>query len=407
LSRTGSLVKNAQTYCGFKWPAAKSRVRSGLQLHNSPIELPPERSNAPLWQTALLSGNPKHDPIRKPVSLKMVAERVGLSSAAVSRVLNGSPAAKSIPEATQERILAAARQLNYRPNLLARSLRRGRSHTIGVLVPEVSEGYATLVLAGLEQGLLQAGYFYYLISHHHRADVIEQSQAMLAERAVDGIIAIDTAFRGHRPLPTVTVSCPDMHESVTNIVLNHRRAAELAIDHLAGLGHRRIAVIKGQAFSSDTEPRWQAIQHAAAKASLKLNPDLVAQLEGDSPSHDPGYFAAQRLLASKTPFTALFAFNDVSAIGAIRAFREAGLRVPQDVSIVGFDDVQSAAFQNPGLTTVRQPLRTMGILAAEEILRQIATPTERHSSRRVVVDPELIVHESTCPPSPTKPPKTH
>jgi LacI family transcriptional regulator len=366
-----------------------------------------EPRQARLWQTSLVSGNAKHEPPHKPVSLKMVAEKVGLSSAAVSRVLNGSPAAKSIPKPTQERILEAARQLNYRPNLLARSLRRGTSHTVGVLVPEVSEGYATAVLAGLEQGLLQAGYFFYLISHHHRTELIERSQVMLAERAVDGIIAIDTALQQrHRQLPTVTISCPDKHESVTNIVLNHKRAAELAIDHLTGLGHRHIAVIKGQAFSSDTEARWQAIQHAAANANLKLSPELVAQLEGDSPSHDPGYFAAQRLLASKTHFTALFAFNDVSAIGAIRAFREAGLRVPQDVSVVGFDDVQSAAFQNPGLTTVRQPLRTMGILAAEAILRQIASPAERPSSRQVMVDPELVVRESTCPPSPKKPPKT-
>jgi len=335
----------------------------------------------------------------------MVAESVGLSSAAVSRVLNGSPAAKSIPKATQERILAAARKLNYRPNLLARSLRRGRSHTVGVLVPEVSEGYATLVLAGLEQGLLQAGYFYYLISHHHRVELIEQSQTMLVERAVDGIIAIDTALQKHPPLPTVTISCPDQHEWVTNIMLNHRRAAELAIDHLTGLGHRRIALIKGQSFSSDTEPRWQAIQHAAARARLRLDPELIAQLEGDSPSHEPGYFATQRLLASKAPFTALFTFNDVSAIGAIRALREAGLRVPQDVSIVGFDDVQSAAFQNPALTTVRQPLRTMGILAAEAIVRQIASPAERPPSRQVIVDPELVVRDSTCPPPPKRPAK--
>ena len=134
-----------------------------------------------------MSPNSKHIAAAKPVSLKVVAEQVGLSSAAVSRVLNGAPAAKSIPKATQERIFSAARQLNYRPNLLARSLRRGTSHTIGILVPEVSEGYATLVLAGLEQGLLQAGYFYYLISHHHRSEVIQHSQAMLAERAVDGI----------------------------------------------------------------------------------------------------------------------------------------------------------------------------------------------------------------------------
>lgn len=369
-------------------------------LYFQVIKLPMAR----LWETSLVTGTAKHD-VQKRISLKMVAEKVGLSTAAVSRVLNGSPAAKSIPAATQERILEAARQLNYRPNLLARSLRRGHSHTVGVLVPEVSEGYATLVLSGLEQGLLQARYFYYLVSHHHRDSLIEQSQIMLVERAVDGIVAIDTALQRIRPLPTVTISCPDKHEWVTNIVLNHKRAAELAIGHLTGLGHRHIALIKGQAFSSDTEPRWQAIQHAAAKANLKLNPELVAQLEGDSPSHEPGYFAAQRLLASKAPFTAIFAFNDVSAIGAIRAVREAGLRVPQDVSVVGFDDVQSAAFQNPALTTVRQPLRTMGILAAEAIIRQIASPSEHLPSRQVMVDPELIVRDSTCPPSPKKTPR--
>jgi LacI family transcriptional regulator len=329
----------------------------------------------------------------------MVAEQVGLSTAAVSRVLSGSPAAQSIPESTQQRIFAAARKLNYRPNLLARSLRRGRSHTVGVLVPEVSEGYATLVLAGLEYGLMQAGYFFYLISHHHRSELIDQAHSMMLERAVDGIVAIDTSVQKHRILPTVTISCPDRHDSVTNIMLNHKRAAELAIDHLTGLGHRQIALIKGQAFSSDTEPRWQAIQHAAAKANLRLAPELIAQLEGDSPSHEPGYFAAQRLLAAKTHFTALFAFNDVSAIGAIRAVREAGLHVPQDVSIIGFDDIQSAAFQNPALTTVRQPLRTMGILAAEAIIRQITSPTEHPPTRQVVVDPELVVRDSTCPPN--------
>ncbi|MDP9037719.1 MAG: LacI family transcriptional regulator [Acidobacteriota bacterium] len=342
----------------------------------------------------------------RPASLKMVADLVGLSSAAVSRVLSGAPAARSIPSATQERIFEAARKLNYRPNLLARSLRRGRSHTIGVLLPEVSEGYATLVLAGLEQGLLQAGYFYFLISHHHRAELVEHSQAMLLERAVDGIVAIDTALTRHPPLPTVTVSCPDHHDRITNIVLNHRRAAELAIDHLVGLGHRHIAVIKGQGFSSDTEPRWQAIQHAAGRARLRVAPELVVQLEGDSPSHEPGYFATQRLLAAKSHFTALFAFNDVSAIGAIRALREAGRRVPQDVSIVGFDDIQSAAFQNPALTTVRQPLRTMGTLAAEAILTQIASPADDLASRQLVVDPELIVRDSTAAPPPKRIAKT-
>ena len=351
-----------------------------------------------------MSGKTKHDPARQTASLKMVAAHVGLSAAAVSRVLSGSPAARSIPQATQDRIVAAAQHLNYRPNHLARSLRRGRSHTVGVLVPELSEGFATLVLAGLEQGLMQAGYFYNLVSHHHRADLLEQAQSMMIERAVDGFIAIDTVVHRHAHLPTVTISCPENDEAVTNIMLNQRRAAELAMDHLTGLGHRQIAFIKGQTFSSDTERRWQAIEAAAARAKIKINPGLVVQLEGESPSHEPGYFAGQRLLASKTPFSAIFAFNDMSAIGAIRAVHEAGLRVPEDVSIVGFDDVQSAAFQNPALTTVRQPLRTMGMLAAEAIVRQIESRVDAGestgsgtASRRIVVDPELVVRESTAP----------
>jgi len=335
-------------------------------------------------------------------SLATLSAHLGLSAAAISRVLNGAPAAKAIPQVTQDRIFAAAKHFNYRPNAMARSLRHGRSMTIGVLVPEVSDGYTTLVLSGLEQGLLQAGYVYFLISHHHRADVIERSRMMLMERSVDGIVAIDTIFSVQTQLPTVFVSCPDDQEGVTNIVLNHRRAAELAFDHLAGLGHRKIAIIKGQAFSSDSEPRWQAIRHAAARAHITLDEKHIAQLEGDGPSHEPGYFAAQRLLASNAPFTALFTFNDVSAIGAIRALREAGLRVPQDVSVVGFDDVQSAAFQNPGLTTVRQPLRSMGTLAAEAVVRHIMAGDEHSPNKHLVIDPELVVRESTCSPPPKK-----
>jgi len=351
-----------------------------------------------VWQTLFVPMNAKQAPKKKPASLQMIADHLGLSAAAISRVLNRAPAAKSIPAATQERIFAAAKEFNYRPNALARSLRHGRSMTVGVLVPEVSEGYATLVLSGLEQGLLQAGYVYFLISHHHREELVERAQVMLVERSVDGIVAIDTIPPLHAQLPTVSVSCPEAQEGVTNIALNHKRAAELAIDHLTGLGHRQIAIMKGQNFSSDTVPRWQAIRHAAARANLTLDPRLVVQMEGDSPTHEPGYYAAQWLLASNTPFTALFAFNDVSAIGAIRALREAGLRVPQDVSVVGFDDVQSAAYQNPGLTTVRQPLSRMGMLAAETLIRQIAEPGEPPATKQLVVDPELIVRESTCPP---------
>lgn len=348
------------------------------------------------------AGNPK------PVGLKAIAQHVGLSMAAVSRVLSGSAAAKSIPPATQQKIVEAARLLHYRPNLAARSLRNRRSYTIGVMVPEISEGYASMVLSGIESRLVEGEYFYFVVSHRHRPELIERYQQLLLARAVEGLIAVDTLLEASLSIPTVTVSGHHEPPGVANIVLNHRRAAALAIDHLHGLRHRRIAFIQGQEFSSDTRPRWKAIRAAASQAGLSLDPALVVQLQGDAPTHHPGYFATQRLLATRATlpaaqrFSALFAFNDISAIGAIRAIREAGLRVPDDISVIGFDDISSAAFQNPGLTTVRQPLEQMGVLAAETVLGQIQAalqPDVKVEPRpsHLTVEPELIIRGSTGP----------
>ena len=330
------------------------------------------------------------------VSLKFLAEYLGLSPATVSLVINRSPAAKSIPLRTQERIRAAARELNYRPNFMARSLRAQRSFTIGVVVPEISEGYAALVLSGIEDHLLEEGYFYFVVSHRHRADLIEEYPHLLQQRAVEGLIAVDTACQKGVPIPVVAVSGHREMDGVTNIVLDHERAAKLAMEHLAQLGHRNIAFIKGQAFSSDTIVRWEAVRETAKNLNLEISDRLVGQLEGESSSPELGYRVTRNLLATGAPFTALFAFNDVSAIGAIRALREAGKRVPEDVSVVGFDDIQSAAFQNPGLTTVRQPLREMGVIAAETLLRRINAPAKTPYPKAITVAPELIVRESTA-----------
>ncbi len=333
---------------------------------------------------------------RKPMSLKKLAEYLSLSPATVSLVINRSSVADSIPQETKDRIFAAARKFKYRPNFFARSLRTHRSFTIGVIVPEVSDGYSATVMSGVEDYLLQEGYFYFVASHRHRADLIEEYPRMFLERSVDGLIAVDTPWHLTLSVPVVTVSGHNDVKGVVNIVLNHQRAAEVALKHLFHLGHRRIAFIKGQAFSSDTEVRWTNIERAAHQLGLTIEPRLVAQLEGDSPSPQPGYKATKKLLAAAEPFTALFAFNDISALGAIRALRESGLQVPEDVSVVGFDDIQSAAYQNPGLTTVRQPLREMGRTAAEILLRRISRPgIDIHDHH--TVEPELVVRETTCP----------
>ncbi len=332
----------------------------------------------------------------QPVSLKVLAEYLGLSPATISLVINRSPVAGSIPQETKDRIFSAARRFNYRPNFVARSLRKQRSLTIGVVVPEVSEGYAALVMSGIEDHLLQEGYFYFVASHRHRSDLIDEYPKLLLGRSVEGIIAVDTPCDRTLPVPVVAVSGHQDVEGVTNIVLNHQRAADLALEHLFQLGHRRVAFIKGQAFSSDTEVRWSAICEAASQLGLTINPKLTGQLSGDSSSPELGYGVTQKLLAAREPFTALFAFNDISAIGAIRALREAGWRVPEDVSVVGFDDIQSAVFQNPSLTTVRQPLRKMGEIAAQTVLRRIATPKKVPYTKFISVEPELVVRESTC-----------
>lgn len=334
---------------------------------------------------------------RKHVSLRMLADYVGFAPATVSLVMNRSVVAETIPQRTKDLIFAAAEKFHYRPNFVARSLRTQRTFSIGVIVPEVSEGYAALVMSGIEDYLLQQGYFYFVASHRHRPDLIDEYPKLLLGRSVDGLIAVDTPWSQNLPIPVVTVSGHNQVKGVTNVVLDHSLAADLALQHLYDLGHRKIAFIKGQEFSSDTAPRWSAIRQSARRLGLSISPKLVGQLEGDTSTPELGCKVTRKLLDLQQPFTALFAFNDISAIGAIHALREAGLHVPRDISVMGFDDIQSAAYQNPGLTTVKQPLREMGKTAAKTVLQRIASPDPDSPSKSVVVEPELVVRGSTGP----------
>jgi LacI family transcriptional regulator len=330
------------------------------------------------------------------VSLKELALHLNLSPTTVSVVLNSSALANTIPQQTKERIFEAARQLQYRPNFIARSLRAQRTFSVGVLLPELSGGYSAMVLSGVEERLMDADFFYFVASHHHREDLIERYTQLFVERCVEGLLAIDTPQREQSLLPVVSISGHDHTPGVTNIALNHDTAARLALSHLLELGHRRIAVIKGQSFSSDTEIRWQAIAKAAQGLGVNIQPQLVIQLQGNIPSPEPGYAATQQLLQTGEPFTAIFAFNDISAIGAIGALRAAGRRVPEDVSVIGFDDIDAAAFHNPALTTVRQPLKEMGHRAADILLQKIARANGQEFPAFVNVEPDLIIRQSTA-----------
>ncbi len=351
----------------------------------------------------------KASPAGKRVTLKTVAEHLGLSPATISVVLNDSPVADAIPRETKERVFAAAKKLNYRPNYLARSLRGKRSFSVGVLVPEISEGHAAGVMSGVEGHLVREGYFYLMASHRSKPDLLEEYLKHLEDRSVEGFILVAAHLAKAPPLPTVVLSGHQRLPGVTNVVLDQDLAARLALSHLGELGHERIAFFRGAEGNADADDRWRAIVETAESLGLEITPEFALQLVGTSygPVFSPeegyheGYTYGQKLLATvpkgrrRPEFTALFAFNDVSAIGAMRAFLDAGLRVPEDVSVVGFDDILSAAFHNPSLTTVRQPLRRMGETASEILLERLAGKNSHPDF--VTVDPELVVRASTGP----------
>jgi DNA-binding LacI/PurR family transcriptional regulator len=342
--------------------------------------------------------------VRKPspkpavVTLKMVAQQVGLTPGTVSAVLNDAPSAHSIPQSTKNRIHAAAKALDYRPNFFARSLRNKRTYMIGVIAEEIGDSYGSLVISGIEEYLRERDYFFLTVVHRHNPELLNRYSQLLMQRGVEGFITVDMKLTGALLLPTVAVPGHENFPGVTNIVLDHRQAARSALDHLLQLGHKDIAFMKGQSFSSDSEDRWQAICQVAEDLKIKIRPELTVQIDIDDPTPQLGYPFAKQLLERKLPFTALFAYNDISALGAMRAFQEAGLRVPQDISVIGFDDIQGAAFSNPGLTTVRQPLADMGRLAAQTLLSRIEGATD--CPAEIPIEPELVVRQSTAPPLP-------
>lgn len=340
------------------------------------------------------------------VNLRMLAEHLELSQTTISLVLNNSPSAKSIPPETRQRVLDAAQKLNYRPNYFARSLRQSRSMSVGVLAPDLSEGYFTRVMSGVVEELTAAHYFYFTACHDWNKELIEQYPRMLVERAVDGFLLLNTpADAIHVPVPVVAISAHSPVENVTNIVLDHHAAVEEALKHLYELGHRRIAFMRGPKAIPDSEYRWESIQQVARELGIKIDPANVVRIDTSGWSMKTGYHPMapeigykpmKALLEQSRNFTAVFCFNDISAIGAIRALKDAGCSVPGDVSVVGFDDILSAAYYTPSLTTVRQPLAEMGKRGAQVLLQRIVNKEDQFPSE-VTMAPELVVRESTGP----------
>src|SRR4030081_962103 len=231
------------------------------------------------------------------VTLKVVAQHLGLTPGTVSAVLNDAPSARFMPQAPKNRIHAAAKKLDYRPNFFARTLRNKRTYTIGVIAEEIGDSYGSLVISGIEEYLRERDYFFLTVVHRHDAELLSRYSQMLLERGVEGFITVDTTVNEEPALPTVAVAGHKKVKGVTNIVLDHYRAASLALNHLVGLSHERIAFMKGNPLSSDSKDRWDAICEVAKEIGLKIDPVLTVQIDIDVPAPQLGYPFAKQLMA--------------------------------------------------------------------------------------------------------------
>lgn len=335
---------------------------------------------------------------KQPISQKALAKHLGLSPSTISLVMNNAPRAQLIPETTRKRILDTAAQFEYRPDFYARSLFLKRNYTVAVMLAGLREAYSTAILAGIDRKLTAEKYLYFTASHSGEEKQIAELPGRLLERAVEGFLLINTKPQAEMSKPAVMIGSVPVVEGMPRVALNNFAGGVHAFEYLASLGHKRIAVIKGHPWRSASGQRFAGIASSAKEHGIPLDERLVKELHsGNTPTEasmpEEGFTCALDLLAAKLPFTALIAFNDVTAIGAMRALRTAGVRVPEDVSVVGFDDIESAAYLTPSLTTLRQPLEQMGELAAEHLISIIDERQEPPAE--VLLNPMLIEREST------------
>ncbi|MGB6744059.1 MAG: LacI family DNA-binding transcriptional regulator [Terracidiphilus sp.] len=345
------------------------------------------------------------------VTLLDIARSSGFSVSTVSIVLSEAPLSQNVAVTTRARIRTIARQLGYHPDAYARSLRRRSTQTIGILAFDLSDPFCIPIMRGIQDGLHAAGYLPLVMDAQTQRKLFDNYLHMSLERRVEGVIVIaswvfeETNLLGDirkNNVPILIVGRNLASRGISSILVDNAAGGALAVQHLAELGHRRVAVIRGPQEMCDSEPRWAGIQMGAAQTGVQIDERLVFELPGLSDpmsGFEGGVRIAKAMLATGVPFTAVLAFDDMTALGVVRGLNEAGVRVPGDCSVVGFDDVLPAEVATPAMTTIRQPLREMGLEAARRVLEQIRkTPSRQRASMLHQTSPELVVRMSTVPP---------
>ena len=326
------------------------------------------------------------------VSIKDIAREAGVSHSTVSRALSDSPLVKA---ETRERISQLAEEMGYTPNTVARSLVRRRTETLGLVVSTVADPFAAEVVRGIEETAFDNGFGVLLCGSGNNRDREIAAVRMLREKRVDGIVvSASTVGDFYMPLldeldiPIVLVNREQGTEYTYSVVTDDIHGGALAVNYLLDLAHRRIGVITGPVQSQSSHNRLQAYRQTIEELDIPFDPQLVVQGDGKA---DGGYASADCLLDVVHPPTAIFCYNDLTAIGAIRAIKNRGLSVPDDVSVMGFDDIPFAEYVDPPLTTVRQHRYTMGRLATEMIL---ALLNGKSPEANIYLKGDLIIRES-------------
>lgn len=340
-------------------------------------------------------------------TIKEVAERAHVSVATVSRVLNNSG---FVSEELRERVMEATHELNYRPSRVAKSLRHQKTYTIGVLVPQLDLPFFSRLTLAVQQTLANSEYYTLVASSMEDAEQEDAYIEMMIGQRVDGVILVPT---GHSlsnigrlveaDVPTVIVDRDvDGYPQIERILCDNETGAYDAVCHLLKQGHREIGLVGGPDYSVPIQDRVSGYEQALKEWGLEKRPDLFI-LE-NLPAFDMGYAGAMRLFALEQRPTAIFALGDITAVGVLHAAREMGIKLPQDISLVGFDDIPLAAYCLPPLTTVSQPVWDMGKAAALSLLEHIAHKDEREMTiQREILSAELITRESTAALAPLTP----
>jgi LacI family transcriptional regulator len=324
-----------------------------------------------------------------------VAKAAGVSPATVSRVMTNSPV--SVASRTRAAVEQAAEELGYRPNLSAQELVRGRSTAIGVVTQHPGSTFFGEILAGIDVGLRGTSYHSFYAAGYWDPKLEGDTLELFLGRRVDGLIILGGFTTDQRlseiakEVPLIVVSRPYVDHPDRELRVDNRVGAREAVAHLLGLGHTRIACLVGTEAQPDAVERERGYRDAHAAAGLDVDEALVVPTSFERRG---GIEGVERLFAAGTEYTAVFAANDDAAGGAQLALSRLGRRVPEDVSLVGFDDMPEAPFRVPPLTTVRQPTLAMGIAAVEGLMRLI----DGELADLPLFEAQLVVRESTAPP---------